>query len=80
MSASSMWDRFIDIVKVGIAMHVPFDKIGGSEHRHIHYPLRIKELLRNNVSCWHLYKAFPMDSVYGKYKRASKACSSAIKL
>ena len=64
----------------GISMHVPFNKNGGAERGRIHYPLRIKKLLRNNLSCWRLYKAFPTVSVFDKYKRASKACSSAIKL
>jgi hypothetical protein len=45
VSASSMWDKFFDIVMVGVLMYVPFYKTDGPQRGRIHYPLRIKKLL-----------------------------------
>jgi hypothetical protein len=72
-----MWDSFVDIVMVGVSMNVPFHRAAGLERGRIHYPLRIRKLLRNKTRCWRLYKAFSTTSLYDK--RASKTYSSAVK-
>jgi hypothetical protein len=79
ISASCMWDSFVDIVMVGVSMHVPFHRAAGLERGRVHYPMRIRKLFRNKTRRWRLYKAYSTAILYDKYKRASKACSCAVK-
>ena len=69
-TASSMWDSFVDIVMVGVSMHVPLHKDAGPESRRIHYPLRMKKLFRNKTRSWETLQGFSNDQLLRKIQKS----------
>ena len=78
-TATDMWTKFTDIVKIGVGRFVPNCKSPINSHTRRYYPARIRRLYASKLRSWKLYKTFHTAELLEKYKRLSKACLGSLK-